>query len=155
MKQFFFAQKAFIINSGALLLVRKSHSDPNQPGKWEVPGGRMKFGEDVDEHLRREVLEEVGIDLQPGKPFYVWQWQLQRTAPDGQDIEMQIVAVARMCTSNSRETNEAGRESDDYLGESRWVPFAGLLEYDLIPNMVPVMQEFLRIASEAQHSASQ
>src|SRR5437762_8381547 len=55
----FFAQKAFIWNHGRLLLVRKSDEDPNQPGRWEVPGGRMEFGEEVDEHLIREVNEEV------------------------------------------------------------------------------------------------
>ncbi|MFI5396745.1 MAG: NUDIX domain-containing protein [Candidatus Binatia bacterium] len=75
-RQFFFAQKAFILNGNEVLLIRKSADDPNQANKWEVPGGRMEFGEEVDAHLVREVKEEVGIEIVPGSPFHVWQWQL-------------------------------------------------------------------------------
>ena len=39
MRQFRFAQKAFIVDNGKLLLVKKSKDDPYHPGEWEVPGG--------------------------------------------------------------------------------------------------------------------
>lgn len=146
MQQFFFAQKAFIVDGGSVLLVRKSADDPNQAGKWEVPGGRMEFGEDVDPHLVREVREEVGLDVEPGEPFYIWQWQLSRKTRDGEPLDIQIVAVARVCRPTSTTTlSTQHRVDEDYLGEMEWVPFERIQEYDLIDNMRPVVSAFLEL----------
>lgn len=41
---------------GALLLVRHSYRE-----RWGVPGGLLQKGEDADDGVRREVLEEVGL----------------------------------------------------------------------------------------------
>jgi 8-oxo-dGTP pyrophosphatase MutT (NUDIX family) len=145
MQKFFFAQKAFIVNKGAVLLVRKSADDPNQAGKWEVPGGRMDFGEDVDPHLSREVREEVGLDVEPGPPFYLWQWQLSRQSKEGEPLEIQIVAVARVCRPKSTVISTENRVEEDYLDEVEWVPFERILTYDLIENMYPVVDAFLQL----------
>lgn len=145
MEKFYFAQKAFIVDEGTLLLVRKSEDDPNQAGKWEVPGGRMDFGEDVDPHLLREVQEEVGLTIEPGRPFYVWQWQIHRVNRDGESVDMQIVAVARLCRPVTRTISQDHRVEEDYLGETEWVPFSRILEYNLIPNMIPVVEAFLSL----------
>jgi 8-oxo-dGTP pyrophosphatase MutT (NUDIX family) len=142
MREFYFAQKAFIVNEGKLLVVRKSMDDPHNPGRWEVPGGRMNFGEDVDEHLLREVKEEVGVTVIPGRPFYVWQWQLQRNK-DTQVTDIQIVAVARICKPSTLDIDTTGRVEDDFLGEVEWVDFEELPSLDLIPNMKPVVEQFL------------
>jgi len=143
MQQFFFAQKAFIVSNGNVLLVQKSEDDPHNPGKWEVPGGRMNFGEGVDDHLKREVLEEVGLEIRPGRPFHIWQWQLERPLKEGGKLEMQIVAVARLCVPLSLELSESHRVEDDYLGAIRWVKLTDLHSYELIDNMRPVIDAFL------------
>jgi 8-oxo-dGTP pyrophosphatase MutT (NUDIX family) len=143
MQQLFFAQKAFIVKDGMVLLVRKSADDPDQAGKWEVPGGRMEFGEDVDEHIKREVREEVGLELMPGRPFYIWQWRLRRPGSGGEPIEIQIVAVARLCNTESTVTSETQRKADDFLGETRWVPFKDVESFEVIANMRPVVAAFL------------
>jgi 8-oxo-dGTP pyrophosphatase MutT (NUDIX family) len=151
MDQFFFAQKAFIVKDNQLLLVRKSLDDPNQPGKWEVPGGRMDFGEEVDEHLKREVLEEVGLQVRPGMPFHIWQWRLSRTSKDGTPLQIQIVAVARLCDPETTLVSDVNRVEEDFLGETQWVPFADLKSFDLIPNMIPVVDAFLsRVQSSGE-----
>lgn len=144
MSQLFFAQKAFILRDQCLLLVRKSLDDPNQPGLWEVPGGRMDFGEDIDEHLKREVREEVGLEIVPEDPFHIWQWRVSRVTTHGSIAEWQIVAVARICRPVSGELSASGRVEGDYLAEMEWVPLAALEGYDLIPNMRPAVDSFLR-----------
>ena len=155
MAELFFAQKAFIVRNQELLLVRKSAEDPNQPGLWEVPGGRMVFGEEVDEHLRREVREEVGLDVIPGAPFHVWQWCVERKKNDESIAKWQIVAVARVCKPLTTELSSAGRVDDDYLAEMAWVPFSDLSRYSLIPNMLPVIDLFLkRVRTETLADAS-
>lgn len=50
-------------NDKVLMLKRKgAHGD----GTWSVPGGALEFGEDFETGARREVKEEVGIEI--GEP---------------------------------------------------------------------------------------
>ena len=45
-----------------LVLKRSGHSKTN-PGKWELPGGKIDPSEPFDDALRREVLEETGFQV--------------------------------------------------------------------------------------------
>lgn len=37
-------------------------------GKWEVPGGKLEFGETPREAIRREIFEETGYRVKVGAP---------------------------------------------------------------------------------------
>ena len=52
-----------------VLLVRRE-SD----GEWELPGGRLGREEDAREGVRREVVEETGLDPDLGQPVHVTSW---------------------------------------------------------------------------------
>lgn len=48
--------------AGALYLQKRSLTKDIQPGKWDTAvGGHIDYGEHVDEALRREAREELGI----------------------------------------------------------------------------------------------
>lgn len=151
MNQLYFAQKAFIVHEGSLLLVRKSMDDPNQPGKWEVPGGRMAFGEEIDEHLSREVREEVGLEITAGPPFHLWQWRISRVGKDGEPLNLQIVAVGRLCRPETLHISYDGRVEEDYLAETAWVRLDQIYDYNLIDNMVPAVDAFLAYVAKRKH----
>ncbi len=54
-------------DDGALLLVRHSYRQ-----RWGVPGGLLERGEAPEEGARREVMEEVGLDVELlGEPAVV------------------------------------------------------------------------------------
>ena len=49
-------------DAGELYLQKRSMTKDIQPGKWDTAvGGHIDYGETVEEALRREVREEVGI----------------------------------------------------------------------------------------------
>ena len=53
--------------AGELYLQKRSMTKDIQPGKWDTAvGGHMDYGETVEEALRREVREELGVtDFEP------------------------------------------------------------------------------------------
>lgn len=139
MKKINFAQKAFIVNDGKILLVKKSKDDPSHPNEWEIPGGRIEFGETIDEHIKREVMEEVGIDIIPKEPFAIWTWIMKR----GED-EIQVIAVGRYCDAVNLDVNDHNRVSDDYLADIEWVDIDKVFSYPLIKDIVPAMKQFVK-----------
>lgn len=47
-----------ILPSGEIVLVRRRDT-----GKWSLPGGMVEWGEDIATTVRRELLEETGLEL--------------------------------------------------------------------------------------------
>lgn len=52
---------AFIFRGSEVLLVKRGHAPAL--GKWSVPGGLVELGESLDASVRREVMEEVGLEI--------------------------------------------------------------------------------------------
>lgn len=48
-------------SEGKILLIHRNTSKRNQ---WEIPGGKIDDGENPEQTAKREVLEELGIDVQ-------------------------------------------------------------------------------------------
>ncbi len=54
---------ALIENSNnKFLFLKRSKNSSWEPGRWQLPGGMMEWGEKPLETLAREVTEETGID---------------------------------------------------------------------------------------------
>lgn len=55
---------AVIINNEDQVLIAKRSADQHQGNKWEFPGGKVEDGETSQDALRREIDEELGVQIQ-------------------------------------------------------------------------------------------
>jgi ADP-ribose pyrophosphatase YjhB (NUDIX family) len=60
---------AVIIDEGRILVVLRGGGA--HAGEWAVPGGRQRYGETMDEAVRREVREETGLEVEVGDPVWI------------------------------------------------------------------------------------
>jgi len=64
-------------DTGRLLLIKRGH-EPEE-GRWSLPGGRVGPGESDPQALVREVREETGLQVEPGRLI----GEVERPAPGG------------------------------------------------------------------------
>ena|SRR5579875_2380744 len=74
-------------DAGRLLLIRRGH-EPDA-GLWSVPGGRVEPGETDEQALVREMREETGLAVVPGRLLGA----VQRPGPGGTVIDIRDYAV--------------------------------------------------------------
>ncbi|MBP9852670.1 MAG: bis(5-nucleosidyl)-tetraphosphatase [Patescibacteria group bacterium] len=63
-----YVTKVIVVNpEGQVLLLRRHAGDENRAGDWDFPGGGVDVGEEYVAAVRREALEESGIEIEPAK----------------------------------------------------------------------------------------
>ncbi len=55
-----------------LFMAKRADTKKFLPGVYEVPGGHIDFGENVEDGLIREIQEEFGVEVRLGDPFAVF-----------------------------------------------------------------------------------
>ncbi|SCG85206.1 NUDIX hydrolase [Methanobacterium congolense] len=50
---------------GKILIIKRSTESKTNPGRWELPGGKVDQNESIDQALLREVYEETGLKITP------------------------------------------------------------------------------------------
>lgn len=113
---------------GRLLLGRRG-KEPNY-GKWIIPGGGVRFGEDWISAGERELREETGlkVDIDRGHRPLVWQ-----ILAEG---EHRIILFVR-----ARVTGGKLRPASDLL-EAQFFARDAIPRAELSPAIVPVLGEF-------------
>ena len=96
---------------GRLLLIKRGH-EPGA-GLWSLPGGRIEAGETDAEALVREMLEETGLRVEPGRLL----GSVKRPGRDGDVIDIRDYAATVVSG-----TLRAGDDAAD----ARWVSVADL-----------------------------
>jgi 8-oxo-dGTP diphosphatase len=60
---------AAVIEDGGRVLLARRPDGAHQGGLWEFPGGKVEPGEAIGEALRRELAEELGIEVLAHRPL--------------------------------------------------------------------------------------
>ncbi|HIC85827.1 MAG TPA: 8-oxo-dGTP diphosphatase MutT [Desulfobacterales bacterium] len=55
---------AALIRDGLKILISKRPKGKHLEGYWEFPGGKKRAGESLEQCIKREIHEELGLDIQ-------------------------------------------------------------------------------------------
>ncbi len=102
---------------GKILIIKRSTSSKTNPGKWELPGGKVDQGEPFDQALIREVFEETNLRITLGHVVGISEQNLT------------LIRAVHIILSGKVVEGELGlsSEHDGYA----WVYFGTLPEYEL------------------------
>ena len=114
-----------VILRGQQVLLALRSSKQHQGGKWEFPGGKVEKGETVAAALKRELQEEVAIDVAESSAFM----QLEYAYP-----EKTVLLDIYMVTGFDGEPE--GREGQPL----RWVDIAGLGDIEFPDANQPIVE---------------
>jgi 8-oxo-dGTP diphosphatase len=121
---------ALILRDGAILLVERGQ----QPlaGYWSLPGGILETGESLADGVRREVLEETGLVVEPESVFEIF----ERIIPDAHGrAEYHYVLIDYLCRVTGGEL-EAASDARTVT----WAPQRNLSEYRLTEGTLAVIE---------------
>ena len=65
------AANAFVVDTAGRVLLARRAREPSA-GLWDLPGGFIEEGEHPTDTLRRELLEETGLDVEPDVFAGLW-----------------------------------------------------------------------------------
>ena len=118
---------AVIQNSaGEILVCKKPARRGVFPGQWAIPGGGIEPGERMLDALRREVREEVGLEIQAIQPLFFKDGEYPKLYPDGSQQDVYMIFLLFSCRAVSKAV-QLGEEFEAFA----WVKAADLGQYDL------------------------
>jgi len=131
----FIAVKAFILYDGRILIIRESSSNPvgTNSNKFDVPGGRVEPGEHFENALRREIMEETGLEVTIQKPLHVAEWR-----PVVKGEQWHIIGIYFKCLAAS-DAVTLGRDHDVF----EWIDPKKFSEYEIIENIKSAFESYL------------
>lgn len=67
--------RTIIFHEEKLLLVRHKDAQGSAAESWVLPGGHMEDGEHIEAALKREIIEETGIEPEIGQLLFIHQFK--------------------------------------------------------------------------------
>lgn len=115
-----------VILKGDKILIAQRSEKMKLPLKWEFPGGKLKEGENEEQAIRREIKEELNIEILP----------IKRISSNIHDYgSFKINLIAYLCDYIAGEIELL--EHKDF----KFVDFEKLLDYDLAEADIPFIED--------------
>jgi len=97
------------------------------PLKWEFPGGKVETGEPHEEALRRELREELQIEVETATKIY--------------DHKHTYMGVSEVSLTFFRIDKYRGKVKNLIFKQIAWVEFNKLLEIDFLEGDLPLIKK--------------
>ena len=121
---------AIIEHTNKILICQRSAS-MKLPLKWEFPGGKIETGESKEDCLRREIREEINIDITIRKALTMIEHHYA-------DFSLQLYPF--VCSLQSGEVKALEHT------QAIWVAIDQLLDYDWAEADLPIVNEYIAYA---------
>ena len=118
---------AVITDGGQILLIRRGHEP--EAGRWSLPGGRIEAGETDQQALVREVREETGLEVTPGRLIGA----VDRPRPDGR-----VLVIRDYAATVTGGTLAAGDDAAD----ARWFSMRDLAGLPLTTGLEEALNDW-------------
>lgn len=120
-------QKGIITHNSKILICRDVKDT-----LWEIPGGRVSVSDESPaEGLKREIKEELGIEISEPRAFFTcFSWH------EHSQQKQYLAAYIAAATSETLTLSEE-------VGEARWVIPEEAVTFDLYPDIQKVMTAYL------------
>lgn len=106
-----------LVRNGTVLACQR-RADQSHPGKWEFPGGKREAGETLAACLRRELREELAIEVTAARQV----WRAQHAYAGGPAVEVVFFVVEAF----------TGEPVNRFFADLRWVALDALARLDLL-----------------------
>ncbi len=107
-----------------------------------LPGGNLELGEHLEEALSREMMEELGIEVEVGKMICVGDTFLESK----QKHTFHIIFEGKLL-SGTPKVNPLETSALDIF----WLPIDELFKVNLYPNVSDALQQFLNYSLEDKY----
>lgn len=108
---------ALIVREGKVLICQRTKAQP-MAYKWEFPGGKIEPGEEAIGALKRELMEELGIDAEIGPRVA----QVHHIYRRGNSVALQFFRVERF----------ANELKNRIFNQMKWADPRDLPRYDFL-----------------------
>jgi A/G-specific adenine glycosylase len=124
---------AAIIRKGNKILITQRPADGMLGGLWEFPGGKLERGESLEACAKREIMEELGIEIKVGNLFL---------SVDHSFTHFKITLNAFDCTHISGRIKKLG------IADYRWIKTEELTNFAFPKADRVIIEKLLSISAE-------
>jgi ADP-ribose pyrophosphatase YjhB (NUDIX family) len=114
-----------VISSSMILLIKRAF--PPSAGKWSILGGVVELGERVEDAARREVREEVGLEIDNLKLLGVYDSIIRDS---NGNIRYHYVIIEYLAKAKSMDVKPSIE-----VAEYRWVTIEDIGKLDTTPSL--------------------
>ncbi|WP_432664106.1 (deoxy)nucleoside triphosphate pyrophosphohydrolase [Wukongibacter baidiensis] len=120
---------AGVIRCNNKILIAKRYVKELDKYKWEFPGGKLEENETLKDCLRREIKEELNLDIVVGEIFEVVYHRYS---------DKTVLLIAYLCDSNSYKA--LAIECVEY----KWISLNEFEKYDFLDADKPIVDKILK-----------
>lgn len=117
-----------IMCDGLMLIAQRKHGK-NLEYKWEFPGGKLEAGETLEECLKRELMEEMNLEIFVREPFVTSSY----------DYDFGTIVLHSFWATCKSQDIPVVLEHEQY----RWVDPKELPNYDFAPADKPIIEAIM------------